>query len=93
MKKVVRENIKGLGVVLPIIIYYALFTLVPVFMMVWYSFRDYSIRLNRDQFIAFDNFRIIFTDSRYLMSIGFCGCDRHDIRFFTCLSAEQACLR
>lgn len=69
MKRAVRENIKGLGVVLPVIVYYALFTLVPVFMMVWYAFRDYSIRLNKDQFIGLENFSIIFSDSRYLMSI------------------------
>ena len=70
MKKSARENLRGLGTVIPVTFYYCVFTLVPLVMLFVYSFTNYNIDKKQNSFIRFDNFTRIFRVKEYFASIG-----------------------
>lgn len=65
-RRAIRENIRGWGVVGPIVLYYAIFGLIPLGMVFYYSMTVDDI-FKGTEFVGFANFVTIFTDSSYYM--------------------------
>lgn len=68
-----KESIKGLSVVIPMVLYYLLFTIVPLGMMVGYSMTNYNVIKNQKDFIGLKNFVNMFNLKdypEYFTSIG-----------------------
>ncbi len=64
-----KEAVAGLAVVIPMTAYYALFTLVPLGMLFFYSFTNYNIVKRQQDFIWFKNFIDFFKYSQYASSM------------------------
>lgn len=69
MRKKARDNIKGLSVVVPVTLYYLLFTLVPLVMLFSYSFTNYNIVAGKNDITWFENYVRAFTTPEYFQSI------------------------
>ena len=67
-RRAVRENLRGWGVIGPIVLYYAIFGLIPLGMVFYYSLTVDDI-FKGTEFVGFANFVTIFTDSSYYMLI------------------------
>ncbi|MBQ7163709.1 MAG: sugar ABC transporter permease [Clostridia bacterium] len=65
-----REAAHGLALITPIMISFTVFTVVPLAMLFWYSFRNYNILKNTDVWNGFTNYVRIFTRKEYLSSLG-----------------------
>lgn len=65
-RRAVRENLRGWGVIGPIVLYYAIFGLIPLGMVFYYSMTVDDI-FKGTEFVGFANFVTIFTDSSYYM--------------------------
>lgn len=64
------ENIKGWGVVGPIILYYGIFGLVPLFLVFYYSmFSQKGGLFAKEVFVGFGNYVEILTNSEYYTQI------------------------
>ena len=63
------ENRCGLLVVVPVFVYFLIFSLVPVIMLFWYAFRNYRIIWNVNEFVGFGNFALIFSNPDYYNSM------------------------
>lgn len=60
-----KESITGLSVVIPMVLYFALFTVVPLVMMVQYSLTNYNVIKNQQAFIGLRNFKNMFDIKHY----------------------------
>ncbi len=68
MKREKREAAQGLAIMIPVMINFFIFTCVPLFMLFWYSFRNYNVIKKVDVFNGFDNYIKIFTTPEYTSS-------------------------
>ena len=72
MKKSSRENLKGWGILTPVFVYFALFTVVPICMMLFMSFTSYGEVMSAGsfvtKFVGFKNYADIFRHKEYLFS-------------------------
>jgi len=65
-KREVRDNLRGWGIVGPIMLYYLIFGIVPLVILFEYSMKEDSL-FNGATFVGFKNYITIFTDSSYYM--------------------------
>ena len=65
MKLERKDSITGLSVVIPMVIYYAIFTIVPLGMLIGYSFTNYNVIKNTKDWVGFRNFINIFNLQEY----------------------------
>lgn len=63
-KRNLRENLRGWGIIGPIIAYYFIFGIIPMIILFRYSFTQDDLFLGT-QFVGFDNFVTIFSDKNY----------------------------
>ncbi len=63
-KRNLRENLRGWGIIGPIILYYFIFGIIPIIILFRYSFMQDDLFLGT-QFVGFKNFVTIFTDKNY----------------------------
>lgn len=63
-KRKLKENVKGWGVVGPIVLYYFIFGLYPLWLLIKYSFHAEDMYFNLE-FVGFKNYIEIFTNSEY----------------------------
>lgn len=74
MKRSTRENIRGWGIMGPILVYFLLFSVIPIFYIFYLSFTDYGEVLQGGMivtsFVGFKNFVQVFTEPVYFRSIG-----------------------
>ncbi len=63
-KRNLRENLRGWGLIGPIILYYFIFGIIPIIILFRYSFMQDDLFLGT-QFVGFKNFVTIFTDKNY----------------------------
>ncbi len=63
-KRNLRENLRGWGIIGPIILYYFIFGIIPIIILFRYSFMQDDLFLGT-QFVGFKNFVTIFTDNNY----------------------------
>lgn len=68
MKIQTRESATALAVVLPILVYFIIFTIVPVVMLFYYSMTDLSLVYGSENFIGLRNFVNIFKYKEYINS-------------------------
>lgn len=66
MKRLQRQTLQGWAVAGPMILYYAIFTLIPLGMVFYYCFTDWNGLSETWNMVGFENFRLIFTDMYYL---------------------------
>ena len=69
MKIKKKEAIQGTAIILPIMISFGIFSCVPLFMLFYYSFRNYNIIKRTNEYNGFTNFIRIFTREEYLSSL------------------------
>lgn len=69
-KPTLKENLLGYGFLAPALILLTVFLIIPVCMVIYYSFTDYYL-LTPDarQFIGLDNFKRLFADPTFIKSI------------------------
>jgi multiple sugar transport system permease protein len=67
-KKNDHENLAGYGFVLPWIIGFMAFTLIPMACLLYFAFTKYDL-LSLPQFIGLDNFKGIFEDEKFYQSL------------------------
>lgn len=65
-KRALRENLRGWGIVGPIILYYFIFGIIPMIILFKYSFMEDDL-FRGTVFVGFDNFAEIFTNSDYYL--------------------------
>ena len=70
MTRAKKESVQGAALITPVMISFTIFTVVPLIMLVWYSFRNYNILKRADNFNGLTNYIRIFTRSEYLSSLG-----------------------
>ncbi len=63
---ILRENLRGWGIVGPIILYLVIFTFIPLVILFRYSFTQDDL-FNGTVFVGFENYKRIFTDPNYYM--------------------------
>lgn len=63
---VLRENLRGWGIVGPIILYLVIFTFIPFVILFRYSFTQDDL-FKGTIFVGFENYKQIFTDPNYYM--------------------------
>lgn len=66
MTRQARQTLQGWGVAAPIILYFAIFTLIPLGMVFYYCFTDWDGLSRTWEMIGLENFKKIFTDMYYL---------------------------
>lgn len=66
MTRQARQTIQGWAVAGPIILYFGIFTLIPLGMVFYYCFTDWDGLSLTWEMVAFENFQKIFTDMYYL---------------------------
>lgn len=65
-KRDLRENLRGWGIIGPIILYYFIFGIIPMIILFRYSFTQDDLFLGT-QFVGLRNFITIFTDKNYYL--------------------------
>lgn len=65
-KREMRENLRGWGIIGPIILYYFIFGIIPMIILFRYSFTQDDLFLGT-QFVGLQNFITIFTDKNYYL--------------------------
>lgn len=65
-KRELRENLRGWGIIGPIILYYFIFGIIPMIILFRYSFTQDDLFLGT-QFVGLQNFITIFTDKNYYL--------------------------
>lgn len=65
-KRDLRENLRGWGIIGPIILYYFIFGIIPMIILFRYSFTQDDLFLGT-QFVGLQNFITIFTDKNYYL--------------------------
>ena len=65
-KRDLRENLRGWGILGPIILYYFIFGIIPMIILFRYSFMEDDL-FQGTVFVGFDNFVEIFTNPDYYM--------------------------
>lgn len=65
-KRVLRENLRGWGIIGPIILYYFIFGIIPMIILFKYSFMEDEL-FGGAVFVGFKNFVTIFTNPNYYM--------------------------
>ena len=74
MKLTKREKVQGLSVALPMVLYFCIFTFIPLGMMVFFSFTDkHSLRPESGKFIGFANYAEFFRGSEYISYLSIFG--------------------
>lgn len=63
---ILRENLRGWGIVGPIILYLVIFTFIPLVILFHYSFTQDDL-FKGTVFVGFENYKRIFTDPNYYM--------------------------
>lgn len=63
---ILRENLRGWGIVGPIILYLVIFTFIPLVILFRYSFTQDDL-FKGTVFVGFENYKRIFTDPNYYM--------------------------
>ena len=63
---ILRENLRGWGIVGPIILYLVIFTFIPLVILFRYSFTQDDL-FKGTVFVGFENYKQIFTDPNYYM--------------------------
>lgn len=66
MTRQARQTLQGWAVAGPIILYFAIFTLIPLGMVFYYCFTDWDGLSSTWNIVGFGNFKKIFTDMYYL---------------------------
>ena len=66
MTRQARQTLQGWGVAGPIILYFAIFSLIPLGMVFYYCFTDWDGLSSTWDIVGFENFKKIFTDMYYL---------------------------
>ena len=61
-----RENLRGWGIIGPIILYYFIFGIIPMIILFRYSFMQDDLFLGT-YFVGFENFITIFTEKSYYL--------------------------
>lgn len=73
MKRSVRENVRGWCVMAPILVYFAVFTIIPIFILFFLSFSNYGQVITNGKFtlqwVGFKNYKDIFVYAEYFKSI------------------------
>ena len=69
-KSTLKENLIGYGFMSPALILLGIFLVIPVFMVVYYSFTDYYLLTpDQRQFVGLSNFVQLFKDPIFIKSI------------------------
>lgn len=68
-RRVLKENLFGWGILGPIILYFGIFTLIPLVMVFRYSTLDKTL-FGPEVFVGFGNYKEIFTNSEYYRLFG-----------------------
>lgn len=61
---------RALIISLAAVVYYVIFSVVPLFMLIFYSFTDYNVLERTQNFIGIKNFITIFAEKEYLLAFG-----------------------